>query len=185
LELLALRLPELVGAPLSLNALREDLAVSHATVANWVDILERMYTVFRLPPFGAPRLRAIKKAQKLYVVDWSLVPGDPARFENLVAAHLLKWVHFEQDARGRDLELRYFRDVDGREVDFVVTEGRRPCLLVECKWGDAPVDRSLIYLRERIGDVPAWQISAVGTRDVQTPDGIRVAPALSLLRTLC
>src|SRR5262249_26972751 len=36
LELLAHRLPELVGSPLSLNAVREDLQVSHATVANWI-----------------------------------------------------------------------------------------------------------------------------------------------------
>ncbi|MGA1838999.1 MAG: hypothetical protein ACMUIU_00085 [bacterium] len=36
--------------------------------------------------------------------------------------HLLKWVHYEQDTKGRDLELRYFRDIDGREVDFVITE---------------------------------------------------------------
>ncbi len=68
-----------------------------------------------------------------YHFDWSVVPGDPARFENLVACHLLKWVHFEQDARGRDLELCYFRDVEGREVDFVIVEGRMPRLLVECK----------------------------------------------------
>ena len=34
LELLMLRLPELVGAPLSIDALREDLQVSHKTVAN-------------------------------------------------------------------------------------------------------------------------------------------------------
>ena len=33
LELLMLRLPELVGSPLSINALREDLQVSHKTVA--------------------------------------------------------------------------------------------------------------------------------------------------------
>ena len=49
-------------------------------------------------------------------------------------SHLLKWVHFEQDTKGRDLELRYFRDSDGREVDFVVVEGRRPLLFVEAKW---------------------------------------------------
>jgi hypothetical protein len=45
----------------------------------------------------------------------------------------LKWVHFEQDARGRDIELRYFRDTDRREVDFVVVEKRAPIFLVECK----------------------------------------------------
>ena len=137
IELLMIRLPELVGSPLSLNALREDLQVSHATVANWVAMLERLYAMFRVAPFGAPRIRAVRKEQKHYHLDWSLVPGEPQRFENLVGAHLLKWVHFLQDTEGRPVELRYFRDVDGREVDFVVVEGRRPTHLVECKWDDA------------------------------------------------
>src|SRR5881628_2490075 len=135
IELLMLRLPELVGSPLSINALREDLQVSHKAVANWFQILERLYAVFRLPPFGAPRIRAVKKEQKHYHFDWSIVPSDAQRFENAVASHLLKWVHYEQDARGRDLDLRYFRDADGREVDFVVVEGRTPVRFVECKWG--------------------------------------------------
>ena len=154
LELLALRLPELVGSPLSVNALREDLQVSHKTVAGWLRVLERLYAVFRLPPFGAPKIRAVKKEQKHYHFDWSLVPSEPARFENLVASHLLKWVHFEQDARGRELELRYFRDTDGREVDFVVVEGRLPILLVEAKWGDGEPDKSLRYLKARFSRRP-------------------------------
>jgi predicted AAA+ superfamily ATPase len=184
LELLALRLPELVGSPLSINALREDLQISHKTVAVWLQVLERLYAIFRLSPFGAPRIRAVKKEQKHYHFDWSLVPSGPARFENLVASHLLKWVHFEQDARGRDLGLRYFRDTDGREVDFVVVEGRRPRLLVECKWADADVDRSLCYLKARFPEAEAWQVSATSNKDYLTPEGIRVAPALALLHRL-
>jgi len=184
LELLVMRLPELVGSPLSINALREDLQVSHKTVAGWIRVLERLYAVFRLPPFGAPRLRAVKKEQKHYQFDWSLVPGDAPRFENLVASHLLKWVHFEQDAHGRDLELRYFRDTDGREVDFVVVEGPAPILLVEAKWSDAPLDKALRYLKLRFPRAEAWQLSAVGTKDYMTPEGIRVAPALELLGRL-
>lgn len=183
MELLAMSLPERVGSPLSLNALREDLNVSHRTVARWLDIFERLYSVFRIAPHGAPRLRAVRKAQKLYLIDWSVVP-EPARFENLLACHLLKWVHHEQDVKGRDLDLRYFRDVDGREVDFVVVEGRKPILLVEAKWGDADPDPSLRYLRERIGKVEAWQVSATGTRDFVTPDGVHVAPAVKLLARL-
>ncbi|MBM4318516.1 MAG: ATP-binding protein [Deltaproteobacteria bacterium] len=183
-ELLMLRLPGLVASPLSLNALREELQVSHKTVAGWVAILERLYAIFRLPPFGAPRIRAVKKEQKHYHLDWSLVPGEGPRFENLVACHLLKWVHHEQDVQGRDLELRYFRDTDGREVDFVVTDRRRPILLVECKWADAPVDRGLRYLAARLPGGEAWQISATGSKDHVTPEGIRVAPALALLGRL-
>ena len=184
LELLALRLPELVGSPLSLNALREDLQVSHRTVSSWVQMLERLYAIFRLPPFGAPRLRAVKKEQKHYQLDWSLVPQEGPRFENLVAAHLLKWVHYQQDTAGRDVELRYFRDSEGREVDFVVIEGREPLLLVEAKWADAPLDRSLRYLHTRFPKAAAWQVSATGTKDYVTPEGIRVAPALALLSDL-
>jgi uncharacterized protein len=184
LEALIIRLPELVGSPLSINALREDLEVSHRTLSGWLAILERLYSVFRLSPFGAPRIRAVKQAQKHYHFDWTLVPGEPQRFENLVAAHLLKWVHFQEDAEGLDLELRYFRDRDGREVDFVVTEEGRPRILVECKSTDAPVERSLRYLKERFPSADAWQVSAAGSKDYRSPEGIRVAPALTLLRTL-
>jgi predicted AAA+ superfamily ATPase len=184
IELLMLRLPELVGSPLSVNALREDLQVSHKTVSKWLDMLERLYAVFRLSPLGAPRLRAVKKERKHYHADWTLVPDRALRFESLVASHLLKWVHFEEDSRGRDLELRYFRDVTGREVDFVVTEAHVPRLLVECKWGDAPVDKGLRYLKQRFPDAEAYQLSATGKRDFETPEGIRACHALVLLREL-
>lgn len=184
LELLMLRLPELVGSPLSINALREDLQVSHKTVSSWLMVLERLFAIFRVSPFGAPRIRAVKKEQKHYQFDWSLVRDEGPRFENLVGAHLLKWVHFQQDAEGRDLELRYIRDTDGREVDFVIVEGRKPTLMVECKWGDADVDRSLKYARAKFPSCDAWQVSATGKKDFITPEGIRVAPALALLQTL-
>jgi hypothetical protein len=184
LELLMLRLPELVGSLLSVNALREELEVSHWTAERWIEILERLYAVFRLAPLGAPRIRAIRKARKHYHFDWTLVEDPGPRFENLVAAHLLRWVHFVQDTEGRDLELRYFRDTDGREVDFVVVEKRSPRLLVECKWGDSKLDPSLRYLKARFPEAAAWQVAAEGTRDYQTPEGTRVAPAVTFLMTL-
>ncbi len=184
LELLMLRLPEVVGSPLSINGLREDLEVSHKTLSRWLDIYERLYAIFRLSPFGAPKLRAVKKERKHYHADWTVVSDPASRFENLVAAHLLKWVHFQQDTEGRDLDLLYFRDVDGREVDFVVTERRRPIQLIECKWADADVARGLIYLKERFPSADALQIHATGTKDYESARGIRVFPAIEFLRTL-
>jgi uncharacterized protein len=184
LELLAIALPARVGSPLSINALREDLQLSHVTVARWVEILERLYAIFRIPPFGAPRLRAVRKEQKHYHFDWTVVDDAAARFENLVACHLLKWVDFRRDTAGDAVELRYFRDVDGREVDFVLTRGARPVGFVECKWDDSQVSPSLRYLRQRFPQVQTWQISAAGNKDYETADGIRVAPARVLLAQL-
>ena len=184
LELLVGRLPALVGSPLSINALREDLQVAHRTVASWLSALERLYAIFRLMPFGAPRIRAVRKEQKHYHFDWAAVPDDAARFENLVAVHLLKWVHFQEDTAGRDVDLQYFRDTDGREVDFVVTEHGRPLRMVECKSGDTEVDRGIRYLHARFPAAEAWQISARGVKHFRSPDGITVAPAPEFLRTL-
>ena len=85
------------------------------------------------------------------------MPDAAARFENLVASHPLKRVHLRIDTRGEDLELRYFRDIDGREVDFVVTEGRAPVLMVECKRGDAPPAPGLRCLKARFARCEAWR----------------------------
>ncbi len=102
----------------------------------------------------------------------------------MVAAHLLKWVHFEQDTKGRDTELRYFRDIGGREVDFVVTDGVKPLLLVECKWEDTAIDKGLRYLHAKFPGAEAWQVSATGSKDYQSSESIRVTHALKLLETL-
>jgi uncharacterized protein len=184
LELLMLRLPALVGSPLSLNSLREDLAQSHRTVSNWMDVLERVYAIYRVAPLGAPRIRAVKKSQKHYHFDWSLLEDEGARFENLVASHMLKWVHWQNDAQGQDTELRYFRDIDGREVDFVVLERGRPVSFVACKLSDSPIGLGMRYLKLRYPEVDAWQVTARTTRDYITREGVRVAPVLRLLERL-
>ena len=65
-----------------------------------------------------------------------------------------------------------------------MTERRAPVLLVETKWADAKVDRSLRYLKQRFPAADAWQISATGSKDVLTADGVRLAPAHLLLSRL-
>jgi hypothetical protein len=52
------------------------------------------------------------------------------------------------------------------------------------KWADAPLDRGVRYLKARFPQAQAWQISATGTKDYQSPEGVRVAPALRLLERL-
>lgn len=184
LELLILRLPDLVGSPLSINAIREDLQVSHKTVANWLKVLERLYAIFRLSPFGSPKIRAVKKEQKHYHFDWTLVEDMSLRFENMVACHLLKWVHYKQDTEGEDFDLLYFRDTDGREVDFVVVLRGSPIMAIECKWADTDVSKSLKYFKARFPKCDVYQLSAAGEKNYVTEDGVRVASAVEFLKNL-
>jgi uncharacterized protein len=176
IELLLRALPSKVGAPLSLRSLSEDLQVSHESVDRWLTILENLYVCFRVAPFGSPRIRAVKKERKLYFWDWSQAPEGGPRFENLVASQLLKYCHHREDTEGYDMELRYIRDVAGREVDFVVLQDRKPLFAVECKSGDKAVGPALAYLKERT-PVPRFYQVHLGDRDYLSGDtGVRVLP---------
>jgi len=181
LERMVQRLPELVGSPLSLNALREDLQVSHQTVSRWVNILERLYVIFRVYPFGGSQIRAVKKEAKHYHFDWTLVKDIGLRFENLVACHLLKWCHFIEDTQGFKMELRYFRDTDKREVDLVVMKEGEPIWFVECKASEQNLSPHLRYLHSKHPSVPAVQVFLEGDADIKTPEGVRICPAAVFL----
>jgi predicted AAA+ superfamily ATPase len=180
LQLLGDILAERVGSLLSLNALREDLEVSHKALTHWVDVLERMYHVFRVRPFAGPRSRLLTKMPKAYVWDWGLVPDRAARFENLLASHLLKLAHFLEDTEGHAVELRFVRDREGREVDFLVLAGRKPWLLVEAKVAETRVDPALVAFKERFRVPWAYQVTLGGERDF-VEDGVRVVPASRFL----
>jgi hypothetical protein len=183
LQLLAELLPERVGSPLSLNALREDLNVSHRALTLWMEVLDRLYHVVRIRPFTSPRLRTLHKMPKAYLWDWSLVAEPGPRFENLLALHLLKLCHFLQDREGFDVDLHYLRDRAAREVDFLVTANRKPWFAVEAKLGDARLDPALVYFRDRLKAPWAYQVVLEGSRDF-VQDGVRCLPARKFLAGL-
>jgi predicted AAA+ superfamily ATPase len=183
-ELMAMRLPELVGEPLSVNSLRGDLGVSHGTVTKWLQIFERLYHTFRVTPFGAPKIKSVKKEFKHFHFDWSLVPEEGARFENFVASHLLKWCHWMEDVEGEDMELRYFRDREQREVDFVVTKDRKPILFCEVKVADQTLSKNLYYLKQKFPQVRAIQVVRDPIDSIMTSSGLELISALNFLNEL-
>lgn len=164
IRLLVEALPDRLQSPLSLKSLSEDLQVTHQTVGRWLEILEQLYVCFRISPYGSPKIRAVKKEQKLYLWDWSMAHEGGARFENLVASQLLKFCHQREDIEGHGMELRYLRDTDGREVDFVVLQNRKPLFAVECKTGERAVSKHVSYFKART-PIPKFYQVHLGTKD--------------------
>ena len=82
-----------------------------------------------------------------------------------------------QDTEGRDIELRYFRDVDRREVDFVIVEDGDPVHFIECKKSGKNISRPLNYLKVRFPSVQATQVSLEDDIDLMTKEGIRLCSA--------
>jgi predicted AAA+ superfamily ATPase len=163
IELLVDALPARVGSVLSIKSLQEDLEVSPNTVSRWIEVLEAIYYCYRILPYGSPKLRAVKKSNKLYLWDWAEIESTGAKFENMVASHLLKYCHYLEDTEGYKMELRFIRDVDLREVDFVVLQNKKPLFAVECKTGENNISPHLKYFAERT-PIPAFYQVHLGTK---------------------
>lgn len=181
-ELLAETLEGRVGSLLSIRSFEEDLSASQKTISSWIDVLDRVYFSFRISPYGPPKIRAVKKAQKLYLWDWSEVVSGGAQFENLVACQLLKYCHFLEDTEGEKMELRFLRDIDGREIDFVVMKNKEPIFAVECKTGERQVSKAIHYYKERTKIQKFYQVH-LGTADFIS-EGVRVLPFIKFCKEL-
>lgn len=158
-EMLAQALILRVGSNLSVKSLSEDLQVSPHTIDSWLGLLENVYYCFRIAPYGAPKIKAVKKTQKLYLWDWAQVESEGARFENLVASHLLKFCHFQEDTLGIKTELRYFKNViNEKEIDFIVLQKNKPLFAVECKTGEAQLSKALVNDGRRLKIPKLYQV---------------------------
>jgi len=74
------------------------------------------------------------------------------------------------------MELRFLRDTDKREIDFVVLQDRKPLFAVECKTGERGVNPAIPYFRERTG-IPRFYQVHLGTKDWGDAEmNVRVLP---------
>ncbi len=76
----------------------------------------------------------------------------------LVAAHLLKAVHWWTDVGMGTFELFYLRDKAKREVDFLVTRDGNPWFLAEVKSSRGRLAPSLAYFQKVTGAAHAFQV---------------------------
>lgn len=180
---LAEELPNRVGSPLSINSLANDLEADFKTIKRWLSILSSLYYSFQISPYGSSKIRAVKKEQKLFMWDWSQVESMGLRFENMVASHLLKYCHFKEDVDGYSMELRFIRDVDKREIDFVVLKNKKPLFAVECKQGEKSVSPHLFYFKERTS-IPHFYQVHLGKVHKQIDDRISVLPFESFCKEI-
>lgn len=156
-EQLLLLLPGKIGSPLSVNSLRDDLQVNHKTVSNWLEMLKKIYLVFSIMPWSKRISRAIRKEAKFYFFDWMMVDDEGARFENAIAVFLLRLISRWNELGLGDFELRYIRNHQGQEVDFVIIKDREPLVLFEAKKTDTGISKSGIYFNNLLR-IPYYQI---------------------------
>src|SRR5215831_16078327 len=133
-----------IGTILNKTELAAPLGVSVPTITEWLNALEVTGQVLLVPPFFENFGKRLVKTPKVYFVDTGLAchllgitsvaalqrsSFHGPLFECFVASEIAK----QQVNRGSRVELFYFRDQQGLEVDFVLPLGDRRLALLEVK----------------------------------------------------
>jgi predicted AAA+ superfamily ATPase len=189
LEMLMQSIAGQAGQLVNYTTLANRINASVDTIRRWIGALQSFYFCFEVRPWSRNVAKSLRKQPKLYLWDWSLVSAEGgARFENLVASHLLKSVHWWTDRGLGNFGLYFLRDKLGREVDFLVTKDNVPWFLVETKSGSArDLNPALGYFQNQVGAGHAFQVVArlpFVARDCFEHTSALIAPAATFLSQL-
>lgn len=117
-----------VGSEVSYHELGNMLGIDKNTVERYVDLLEKNFVVFRLPPFFTNKRKEISKSKKIYFYDTGIRnalinnfnPLDSrqdigAIWENFVIAERIKFRNIHNITR----KAYFWRDYQSGEIDLV------------------------------------------------------------------
>jgi predicted AAA+ superfamily ATPase len=158
LEVLVTLLRDRSAGQLNYSNLAREINVSVDTVRRWIAALCRLHHGFLVRPWFRNVAKSLRKEPKWYLRDWSGVRDAGRRAETFVACHLLKAVEMWEDLGFGAFQLRYLRDKQKREVDFLVVRDDRPWFMVEVKVGNTSLIPALSHFREQIGPEHCFQV---------------------------
>jgi predicted AAA+ superfamily ATPase len=175
------------ASQLTYSSLAAEVRVTVDTIRRWLVLLESLHVGFRVRPWFKNVARSLRKEPKWYVRDWAAVEDPGARAETLVACHLLAAVESWTDAGLGRFELRYLRDKDRNEVDFVVVRDGKPWFLAETKLSDDRLSPALARFQAQTGAKHAFHVvvdAPFVAADVFARNDPCVVPARTLLSQL-
>lgn len=180
------------GQLLNKTEIARGVGVSSKTVDQWLSVLQASNQVALLEPYFAKLGKRVVKSPKLYFCDTgllcfllgldmaSLSPSAwlGAVWEAFIFAELRKAIA----ARAPEHQLWFYRDQQGREVDFLL-QGAGGFTCIECKWTELPAAddarwlRDVAQLLESSRPAPLFVRRIIAARPPNTfplPDGTQV-----------
>ena len=128
LQVLALQ----IGNEVSYNELATSLGINKKTVANYIQILEKAFVIFRLGPFSRNLRKELTKLRKIYFYDTgirnalvnnfnnlNLRQDVGALWENFIISERLKF----NNNRGKDVNVYFWRTHEQQEIDYIEEAG--------------------------------------------------------------
>lgn len=184
------RFLELAGAEsgnlVSFRAIAQELGLTHATVAGYYGILEDCLIAERIDPLTRSLTRKkLTKSSRYLVFDLGVRrlcaregtrPGRERLghlFEQFVGLELLRIARVS----AAPTAIRFWRDPDGPEVDWVVERGGA-YVPVEAKWTDTPRPSDARHLNTFLGE---YQEAEHGFVVCRTPRRVKLGPRVTAI----
>lgn len=157
-----------IGQEVSLSALGQEVGMDSRTVERYIDLLEKSFIIFRLPPYYTNKMKEITKMQKIYFYDigirnallgqytpmedrwdtWSI-------WENYIISERKRAREYAQD----DSREHFWRWKNQQEIDLIEdTGGKLSAIEIKIKEQKSkiPSEFASIY-----GDIPFREINRV------------------------
>jgi uncharacterized protein len=174
------------GQELNLTSLAVETGVDTKTIQSWIGILESSFIIFLLRPHYKNFNKTLVKRPKVYFYDTGLVcsllgivsedqvrlhPLRGSLFECLVITELVK----KRTNAGKQLNLYYWRDKTGHEIDVLVDNGTSllPVEIKASKTINTEFFKNLVYWNKLSGEKEAVVVYA-GSHEEARSNGIKV-----------
>lgn len=140
------------------------LSITRATLETYLNALETLYIIDRVPSFTNSEYDRINKHDKLFMTDTGLMASilnwnfGNTHLDGKKYGHLLETFVYTQlaailDAQDDDYTLYHYRDADKKEIDFIIESPDGALLGIEVKAGSAfkkDAFKHLKWFKERI-----------------------------------
>ncbi|NCC51231.1 MAG: ATP-binding protein [Spartobacteria bacterium] len=146
------------GEQITYASLANTIRTSENTIRSWIATLCALHHGFLVRPWHKNITKALRKEPKWFLRDWSGIEDAGQRAETFCACHLLKAVEGWTDLGLGTFELRYIRDQQKREVDFIVIRDNAPWFIVEVKHRDTSCSPTLRHFQTQTGCPHAFQV---------------------------
>lgn len=127
----------LSGGQMEATALSNLCGLSRPTVINYLEVLDLTHVATFIRPYSGGGKRELVRQPKVYGFDTGFVAFARGWSELRPEDCDLLWEHIVLNRLISDPaepKVMYWRDKDGREIDFVVPKGRSDVDAIECKW---------------------------------------------------
>lgn len=143
---------------MDLSAIGSSLAIQRPTLESYINALEALYLVEKVPPWTKTDYDRVGKKDKLFMTDCGLMasllgwkedtlPFEVDRLGKLFETFIFNELMVQIDAAQGLYDIFQYRDKDKREIDFIIEREDGALLGIEVKSGSAIDNKSLKHLK--------------------------------------